>query len=98
MIIDFKEIIKMCPYKIESLIACGGYDGSEAKIYCDAGVKRVTMVEPNPELYEQISKIDGIYAVQAAVSDVSKHNVDFRLCYSLDHTNKGCSSLLKHSL
>lgn len=106
MLIDFKRIRKLLPYKPKTLLHVGGYLGEEKLVYDLYDIDEVVYVEANPVLYKKMveivknEKISGpkfdFNCVPNAVSSESGLEIPFYLCYDVSHTNLGCSSILKH--
>lgn len=96
MLIDFQEILKVLPNKPKSILHAGAHLCEEKEIYDKAGIPYVFWVECNPELFKEVVKKVTIQnCTNYAVAAKEGLELDFHRVYSLDRTNRGCSSLLK---
>jgi FkbM family methyltransferase len=95
MLIPFQEILATLPKRPTNILHVGAHLAEELPIYNAAGIQSY-WVEPNPDLFKEVEKkVGSDNCIRLAVSDKINEVVDFHRVYSLDGTNKGCSSLLK---
>jgi FkbM family methyltransferase len=74
----------------------------QLSIYSANKIPQIVLVEGNPELVESFSQHHpilppGCQLISTVISDIDDKKIPFRLIYSKDMANKGCSSLFKSS-
>lgn len=98
---DIEQEYLLKNVNVKSVFHIGAYDGSEIDFYIQMGIKNIIFAEPNPELYDLLTKrcSDEKYKdMNLILSDCAIYNttgdiLDFNLYYDNKRQNKGCSSI-----
>lgn len=83
MLIPFDTLCKKYSIKPEGVFHIGANNGAECEIYYANGVKRSVWIEALPDVYKELKEVVSKYpktiALNACVSDVDGHTVQFNV-------------------